>query len=122
MSKAIKKVTKAVSKVTKSAFGGVLGGDGGLERQAKEQARLAREQALQQQNQAAEQARAMANQLQTDMDRQRILAEQADQQPVDTSTPEIVESGTESAAERRRKFREPQVGGTGGGSGVSIRL
>lgn len=125
MSKVFKKAKKFVSKSIKAfdpgmdALLGISKGEE-MQKQAREQADIARQQAQQQQAQAAESARASAMQMRTDADRQRILAEQG-QSPSDTSAPEVVGSDSESAAERRRKFREPQVGGTGGG-GPSIRL
>ena len=135
MSKAFKKISKVFSPSRMLGVDKVLG-DMGLpnlsgrnaameaqQKQAREQANIARQQAQQQQQQAAEAARASAMQMRTDTDRQRIIASQQDQSPVDTSSPTVEDSNTETAAERRRKYRAPQVGGTGGGTGgASIRL
>ena len=80
---------------------------------------------MQQQANAVEQARAQAMQIQTDVDRQRILAEQQQQQnqtPNDTRAASVdVAPVATDAITRRKKFQTPQVGGTGSGD-VSIRL
>lgn len=144
MSKAIKKITKSVSKVAKSVYKHTLGDDGPLdgsmdilgltvreeqqkqaERRTERRARIAERQARRQQANAVEQARAQVLQIQADADRQRILAEQQQQQnqaPDDTGAAHVdVAPVATDATTRRKKFHTPQVGGTGSG-GVSIRL
>ena len=78
---------------------------------------------MQQQANAVEQARAQAMQIETDTDRQRILAEQQQNQtPNDTRAASVdVAPVATDATTRRKKFQTPQVGGTGSGD-VSIRL
>lgn len=88
-------------------------------------AKIAETQAKQQQANTVEQARAAAMQMTADTDRQRILAEQSQQQnatPDDTgaAATDVAPVATD-AVTRRKKFQTPQVGGTGGG-GTSIRL
>lgn len=132
MSKAVKKVTKAVSKVAKSVYKNTLGDSIDIlgltareeqQKQAERMARIAEEQARQQRANAVEQARAQVLQTQADADRQRILAEQQQNQaPDDTSAAHVeVAPVATDATTRRKKFQTPQVGGTGSG-GVSIRL
>lgn len=132
MSKSVKKVFKKVKKVASKTIQTFDPGlDAVLGLSAKEeQARVAREQsaimerqAQQQAANTAEQARGAAMQIQTDADRQRILAEQADAQAQQASTApevEIAPVTSSDIANRRKKFNTPQVGGTGGGA--SIRL
>lgn len=134
VTKSVKKVTKSVTKVAKSAYKATLGGSMDIlgltarEEQQKQAERMARQQeaqAKQQQANTIEQARGATMQMESDMERQRILAEQEQQRnatPNDTATPstEIAPVATD-AATKRKKFQTPQVGGTGGG-GTSIRL
>ena len=94
MSKGVKSVTKSAKKVTKSVtkavsktVGGVLGmpNPDDQRKQAERMAQIQEAQAMQQQANAVEQARAQTMQMQTDADRQRILAEQQQNQtPNDT--------------------------------------
>lgn len=93
------------------------------QKQAERMAKIAETQAMQQQANAVEQARAQAMQIQTDVDRQRILAEQQQNQaPDDTGAASVdVAPVATDAITRRKKFQTPQVGGTGSG-GASIRL
>lgn len=136
MSKGVKSVTKSVKKVTKSVtksvtktvsktVGGVLGmpSPEDQRKQAERMAKIQEDQAMQQQANAVEQARAQAMQIETDVDRQRILAEQQQNQtPNDTRTASVdVAPVATDASTRRKKFQTPQVGGTGSGD-VSIRL
>lgn len=134
MSKAVKKVTKSVKKVAGKiikTFDPGLDQLLGLSRQdeqkkqAERMAKIAETQAKQQQANTTEQARAAAMQMQSDTDRQRILAEQSQQlnaTPDDTgaAATDVAPVATD-AVTRRKKFQTPQVGGTGGG-GTSIRL
>lgn len=134
MSKAVKKVTKSVKKVAGKiikTFDPGLDQLLGLSRQdeqkkqAERMAKIAETQAKQQQANTVEQARAAAMQMTADTDRQRILAEQSQQQnatPDDTgaAATDVAPVATD-AVTRRKKFQTPQVGGTGGG-GTSIRL
>ncbi|QPB11235.1 virion assembly protein [Providencia phage PSTNGR1] len=134
MSKAVKKVTKSVKKVAGKiikTFDPGLDQLLGLSRQdeqkkqAERMAKIAETQAKQQQTNTIEQARAAAMQMTADTDRQRILAEQSQQQnatPDDTgaAATDVAPVATD-AVTRRKKFQTPQVGGTGGG-GTSIRL
>lgn len=134
MSKAVKKVTKSVKKVAGKiikTFDPGLDQLLGLSRQdeqkkqAERMAKIAETQAKQQQANTVEQARAAAMQMTADTDRQRILAEQRQQQnatPDDTgaAATDVAPVATD-AVTRRKKFQTPQVGGTGGG-GTSIRL
>lgn len=133
MSKAAKKVTKSakkfVSKTIKTFDPGLdqllgLSRQDEQRKQAERMAKIAETQATQQQANAVEQARAQAMQIQTDVDRQRILAEQQQQNqtPDDTGAVSVdVAPVATDAATRRKKFQTPQVGGTGSG-GASIRL
>lgn len=132
MSGATKKVKKTVKSVTKSvtkAVGKTVGGVIGLpspddqRKQAERMAQIQETQAMQQQANAVEQARAQTMQIQTDADRQRILAEQQQNQtPNDTGAASVdVAPVATDATTRRKKFQTPQVGGTGSG-GASIRL
>ena len=132
MSKGVKSVTKSVKKVTKSVtktvsktVGGVLGmpSPEDQRKQAERMAKIQEDQAMQQQANAVEQARAQAMQIETDVDRQRILAEQQQNQtPNDTRAASVdVAPVATDAATKRKKFQTPQVGGTGSGD-VSIRL
>ena len=132
MSKGVKSVTKSVKKVTKSVtktvgktVGGVLGmpSPEDQRKQAERMAKIQEDQAMQQQANAVEQARAQAMQIETDVDRQRILAEQQQNQtPNDTRAASVdVAPVATDATTRRKKFQTPQVGGTGSGD-VSIRL
>jgi hypothetical protein len=134
MSKAAKKAVKSVTKVAKSVYKSTLGGSMDIlgltardeqQKQAERMAQIAETQAKQQQANTIEQARASAMQIQSDTDRQRILAEQSQQQnstPDDTggAATDVAPVATD-AVTRRKKFQTPQVGGTGGG-GTSIRL
>ena len=128
MSGATKKVKKTVKSVTKTVgktVGGVLGMPNPDEqrKQAERMAQIQESQAMQQQANAVEQARAQAMQIQTDVDRQRILAEQQQNKaPDDTGAASVdVAPVATDAITRRKKFQTPQVGGTGSG-GASIRL
>ena len=136
MSKGVKSVTKSVKKVTKSVtksvtktvsktVGGVLGlpSPEDQRKQAERMAKIQEDQAMQQQANAVEQARAQTMQMQTDADRQRILAEQQQNQtPYNTGSASVdVAPVATDASTRRKKFQTPQVGGTGSGD-VSIRL
>lgn len=125
MSKAAKKVTKSAKKFVSKTVGGVLGMPNPDEqrKQAERMAQIAETQAIQQQANAVEQARAQATQMQTDVDRQRILAEQQQSKaPDDTGAASVdVAPVAIDAITRRKKFQSPQVGGIGSG-GVSIRL
>lgn len=133
MSKAVKKVTKSakkfVSKTLKTFDPGLdqllgLSRQDEQRKQAERMAKIAETQASQQQANAVEQARAQAMQIQTDVDRQRILAEQQQQNqtPDDTGAANVdVAPVATDATTRRKKFQTPQVGGTGSG-GASIRL
>lgn len=132
MSKAVKKITKSakkfVSKTIKTFDPGLdqllgISRQDEQRKQAERMAKIAETQANQQQSNAIEQARAQAMQIQTDVDRQRILAEQQQNQtPDDTGAASVdVAPVATDATTRRKKFQTPQVGGTGGG-GASIRL
>lgn len=125
MSKAVKKVTKSATKFVSKTVGGLLGmpSQDEQQKQAERMAQIAEEQARQQQANAVEQARAQTMQMQTDVDRQRILAEQQQNQaPDDTGAADVeVAPVATDVTTRRKKFQTPQVGGTGSG-GVSIRL
>ena len=128
MSGAAKKVKKTVKSVTKTVgktVGGVLGmpSPDDQRKQAERMAKIQEDQAMQQQANAVEQARAQAMQIETDVDRQRILAEQQQNQtPNDTRAASVdVAPVATDATTRRKKFQTPQVGGTGSGD-VSIRL
>ena len=123
--KTVKSVTKSVTKTVGKTVGGVLGmpNPDDQRKQAERMAKIQEDQAMQQQANAVEQARAQAMQIETDMDRQRILAEQQQNQtPNDTRAASVdVAPVATDASTRRKKFQTPQVGGTGDG-GVSIRL
>ena len=123
--KKVKKTVKSVTKTVSKTVGGVLGmpSPDDQRKQAERMAQIQESQAMQQQANAVEQARAQAMQIQTDVDRQRILAEQQqDRTPDDTRAASVdVAPVATDAITRRKKFQTPQVGGTGGG-GASIRL
>ena len=123
--KTVKSVTKSVTKTVGKTVGGVLGLPSPAEqrKQAERMAKIQEDQAMQQQANAVEQARAQTMQMQTDVDRQRILAEQQQNQtPNDTRAASVdVAPVATDASTRRKKFQTPQVGGTGSGD-VSIRL
>ena len=123
--KAVKSVTKSVTKTVSKTVGGVLGmpSPDDQRKQAERMAKIQEDQAMQQQANAVEQARAQTMQMQTDADRQRILAEQQQNQtPNDTRAASVdVAPVATDATTRRKKFQTPQVGGTGSGD-VSIRL
>ena len=131
MSKAVKKVTKSVKKFASKSIkmfdpgmDKLLGISAG-EEQKKQADRMARIQEQQAQTQAAsvaEQARGAAMSMQTDADRQRILAEQQNINQPTPAAPEVdLAPATADAIARRKKFQAPQVGGASGG-GASIRL
>ena len=123
--KTVKSVTKSVTKTVGKTVGGVLGmpNPDDQRKQAERMAKIQEDQAMQQQANAVEQARAQAMQIETDTDRQRILAEQQQNQtPNDTRAASVdVAPVATDATTRRKKFQTPQVGGTGSGD-VSIRL
>lgn len=123
--KTVKSVTKSVTKTVGKTVGGVLGmpNPDDQRKQAERMAKIQEDQAMQQQANAVEQARAQTMQMQTDADRQRILAEQQQNQtPNDTRAASVdVAPVATDASTRRKKFQTPQVGGTGSGD-VSIRL
>ena len=123
--KTVKSVTKSVTKTVGKTVGGVLGmpNPDDQRKQAERMAKIQEDQAMQQQANAVEQARAQTMQMQTDADRQRILAEQQQNKtPDDTRAASVdVAPVATDATTRRKKFQTPQVGGTGSG-GVSIRL
>ena len=123
--KTVKSVTKSVTKTVGKTVGGVLGmpNPDDQRKQAERMAKIQEDQAVQQQANAVEQARAQAMQIETDADRQRILAEQQQKQtPNDTRAASVdVAPVATDASTRRKKFQTPQVGGTGSGD-VSIRL
>lgn len=123
--KTVKSVTKSVTKTVGKTVGGVLGmpNPDDQRKQAERMAKIQEDQAMQQQANAVEQARAQAMQIETDTDRQRILAEQQQNQtPNDTRAASVdVAPVATDATTRRKKFQTPQVGGTGSG-GASIRL
>lgn len=123
--KTVKSVTKSVTKTVGKTVGGVLGmpSPDDQRKQAERMAKIQEDQAMQQQANAVEQARAQAMQIETDTDRQRILAEQQQNQtPNDTRAASVdVAPVATDATTRRKKFQTPQVGGTGSGD-VSIRL
>lgn len=123
--KTVKKTVKSVTKTVGKTVGGVLGmpNPDDQRKQAERMAQIQEDQARQQQANTVEQARAQAMQIETDVDRQRILAEQQQNQtPNDTRAASVdVAPVATDATTRRKKFQTPQVGGTGSGD-VSIRL
>lgn len=123
--KTVKSVTKSVTKTVGKTVGGVLGmpNPDDQRKQAERMAKIQEDQAMQQQANAVEQARAQTMQMQTDADRQRILAEQQQNQAPDNTGAASVDVApvATDASTRRKKFQTPQVGGTGSGD-VSIRL
>lgn len=133
MSKSVKKVGKGVKKVvTKSikifdpGMDMLLGVSAKEEaaKQARKQNQIAEQQAQQQAANTAEQARGAAMQMQTDADRNLILAEQQDlarQQAESAPEVQIAPVASTNIANRRKRFTTPQVGGASG-DGTSIRL
>lgn len=125
MGKVIKKAKKIATKSIKAFDPGMdalMGISKGEEqaKQAERMAQIAETQAQQQFANTSEQARAAAQAQQTSAERDRILAEQQQQQAPEAPTVEIAPVGTDPT-QRRKKFQAPQLGG-GSGGGASIRL
>lgn len=121
----VKKLDPFTSKVIDPILGDMglpnISGRSAAREQAAEQAKRAEDQARKAADQAAEQARGEAMNLQTQQERDRLLAEAREQQDEAPAEVDVAVSPTESASERRKKYNVSSVGGTAN-AGPSVRI
>ena len=121
----VKKIDPFTSKVIDPILGDMglpnISGRSAAREQAAAQAARAEDQAKKAAEQAAEQARGEALNLQTQQERDRLLAESREQQEEAPGEVSVSVATPESATERRKKYAAQSLGGTAA-PGPSVRI